>query len=140
MSYENKIIVDFPGFSEASHKGFEDLLVWQRSLDFAEIIYKITRDFPKEEKYGLISQMRRSAISISSNISEGCGRNNYKEFRQFLGNAMGSISEIKTQIILSKRVGYIQTNSYDELILLIDEIRRMTYGLKSSIEKKIENS
>jgi len=86
---------------------YRELKVWQRSMDFVERIYQISSDFPKEEKYGLTSQIRSCAISIPRNISEGAGRATNKQFKYFLEIAMGSINEVQTQIELAHRFGYI---------------------------------
>jgi four helix bundle protein len=87
----------------ATHK---ELKIWQLGIDLVIDIYKITGDFPVEEKYGLTSQLRKSSVSIPSNIAEGAARKNDKEFLQFLFYSLGSISELETQLIISKRLGY----------------------------------
>ena len=97
---------------------FRELKVWQRAMLLAELVYKEMADFPVEEKYGLRSQLRRSVVSIASNISEGAGRATNKQFRQFLEFSMGSCNEAQTQIELSYRLGYIQKGKAD---LLLDE-------------------
>ena len=84
----------------------EDLLVWQKAMDMTTVVYELSRDFPREEIYGLTSQMRRSAVSVASNIAEGRGRLSQGEFRQFLGTAQGSNFELQTQIAVAKRLGY----------------------------------
>ena len=89
--------------SKPHHK----LNVWKKAIEFVKRIYQITGEFPAEEKFGLVSQMRRSAISIASNISEGAGRNNKKEFNQFLGIAQGSSAELETQIIIARELGLL---------------------------------
>ncbi|WKK82236.1 four helix bundle protein [Marivirga arenosa] len=114
------------------HK-FQDLQIWKQSMNLAEIIYKITSAFPNEEKFGLTSQMKRSAVSIPSNIAEGAGRNNPKEFYQFLGIALGSLAELETQSNLSNRLSYINEKSFEEIIERISEIRRMTYSLQQKL-------
>lgn len=86
---------------------FKDLKIWKDSIDLAVEIYKITKLFPDTEKFGLLSQMNRCSISISSNIAEGAGRNNQKEFRQFLGIAQGSACELESQLIVSQRLEFI---------------------------------
>ena len=93
-------------------------------MDLVEKVYKTTSTFPKEEKYGLISQIQRSAVSIPSNIAEGAGRNSNKEFRNFLGIANGSANELATQLILSVRIGYIKEDSLRDIFNLIIEIKR----------------
>jgi four helix bundle protein len=84
---------------------FHDLVVWQKSIELTTCIYKLTRTFPKDELYGLVSQMRRSSVSVASNIAEGRGRLNVAEFRQFLGLAQGSLFELKTQLLVAKNLG-----------------------------------
>jgi len=111
------------------------LIVWQKAIDFVKSIYQITSEFPSEEKFGLVSQMRRSAVSIASNVSEGAGRNNKKEFNQFLGMAQGSSSELETQLIISRELGLLKDDVADELIKDLDSISRMIIGLQRTIKK-----
>jgi four helix bundle protein len=98
---------------------FKELKIWKDSIDLAVDIYKMTKLFPDTEKFGLISQMNRCSISISSNIAEGAGRNNQKEFRQFLGIAQGSACELESQLIVSQRIEFI---SEDVLKLQTEKI------------------
>ena len=98
---------------------FRDLKIWQRSMDFVVEVYKITKGFPSEEKYGLISQQRRSAVSIPSNISEGAGRGTNPQFKHFLEISMGSCNEIITQLELASRLQFISSEQQKEK--LIDE-------------------
>ena len=86
---------------------FQELKIWQKAMDVAESTYLISAEFPKEEKFGLTSQIRRSAVSIPSNIAEGAGRNTDGEFKNFLGIASGSSNELYTQLVLAKRLGLI---------------------------------
>jgi len=109
-------------------KIIEDLDVYKKSILFASKVYKITKNFPQEEKFGIVNQMRRAAVSISSNLSEGGSRLTNGELKQFLGIARGSAAELKTQIILAKEFGYI-TSEYDSLIDDISEIHRMITGV-----------
>ena len=102
-----------------SHK---DLKVWQKSMDFVVEVYKVTRKYPKEEVFGIVSQMRRSALSIPSNIAEGYGRLYDKETMKFLSNALGSASELETQILISKDLGFLCIEEAQELKLRIEEI------------------
>lgn len=95
---------------------YRDLKIWQRSMDFAEKIYKITASFPKYEQYGLTSQLRRCSVSIPSNISEGAGRATNGQFRQFLEFSMGSINEAQTQIELARRFGYLNEGDNEHLL------------------------
>ena len=102
------------------------LKVWEKSVNLAEKIYKITKEFPKEELYGIVSQIRRAAVSISANIAEGAARNSNKEFIQFLYIALGSLSELETELIISKRIGYLKDEIiFDEIV----EIRKLLLGL-----------
>ena len=104
-------------------------------MDFVELIYKITGDFPESEKFGLTSQLRRASISIPSNLAEGSGRKSTKEFIQFLYIALGSSSEIETQLEIAMRLGYMknQANTFD----LLTDIRKLIQGLIRSLKKKV---
>ena len=113
-----------------SHK---DLKVWQKSMEFVVVIYTMTKNFPKEEQFGIVLQMRRAAISIPSNIAEGYGRVYGKETIKFLSNALGSASELETQIIISKDLGFISTDCLKQLLGQIEEIIRMLSALIKSI-------
>jgi four helix bundle protein len=106
---------------------YKDLIIWQRSVELSATIYKITADFPHEEKYGLISQMRRSSVSVPSNIAEGSGRSSDKEFKRFLEIAYGSLYELQTQLIISKKLSFISDLLANELDEEIIEIQKMIY-------------
>jgi four helix bundle protein len=108
---------------------YKELKIWQMSMDLVEKVYKLTLGFPSEEKYGLVSQIQRSAVSIPSNISEGAGRNSNKEFKNFLGIANGSINELSTQLELSVRVGYIKEENLFEILELLTQIQKMNFTL-----------
>ncbi|MBP9883831.1 MAG: four helix bundle protein [Chitinophagales bacterium] len=112
---------------------YQDLIVWQKAMDFAEQIYGLTKKFPAEEKYGLSSQLNRSAVSIASNIAEGAGRDSRKEFSQFLSVAFGSCFESETQILLASRFGFVKEEELQPLIEQASEIQRMITGLKKSL-------
>lgn len=111
----------------------KDLNVWQKSIDFVTNVYQITKNYPKEEIYGLTNQLRRASISIPSNIAEGAARKHNKEFAQFLFIALGSASEIETQLIISRNLAYISEAQYKKLNEEIIEIRKMLNGLIKSI-------
>lgn len=111
---------------------FKELKIWNKSIDLASEIYKATSNFPSEEKFGLISQMRRCAVSISSNIAEGAGRNTNGEFRQFLGIANGSSYELYTQLILSNKLKFIDDDTLNPILKEIDEIQKMNFKLQES--------
>lgn len=116
---------------------FKDLIVWQKSLDLVEEIYLITVKFPREEIYGLTSQMRRSAISIPSNIAEGQRRKNIKEFLQFLRIAYGSASELETQILICKRLPNLKSLDYNKSNNLLTKIHKMLIILLKTLENKL---
>lgn len=116
-------------------KTHKDLDVWKKSIEFVTDIYRITESFPEKEKFGITSQIRRSAISIPSNIAEGAARASDKEFKQFLYIALGSLSELETQLIISINIEYLITNNkvFEQII----EIRKMLLGLISYLKNKI---
>jgi four helix bundle protein len=117
-------------------KNYKDLKVWQRSYQLCLEIYKITKRFPDEEKYGLTSQLRRAAVSVPSNISEGYGRKTTPEYIQFLYIAYGSICEIETQILLAGDLGYIESIKLEMLNEGAGEVERMLKALIKSLEYK----
>jgi len=108
-------------------KSFKDLIVWQKSYKLVLEIYKITRDFPKSETYGLSQQMRKAAVSIPSNIAEGYGRAHKAEYRQFLSISYGSLLELETQYLLSKDLEY--TKKYEIIDNLLKEVGSMLYRM-----------
>jgi len=122
MSYNMKI------------KNYKDLDIWKRSIGVVENIYKITKNFPKEEMYGLTSQLRRSAVSIPSNIAEGFARFSNKEYKHFLFISLGSCAELSTQIIIALRLGYFENKEADKLLNEIDEISKMTMSLIKKLD------
>ena len=111
---------------------YHDLLVWQKAIDLTVSIYTLTQSFPKSELYGLTSQMRRASVSVSSNIAEGPGRLNAAEFRQFLGFAQGSVFELRTQLLVAKKLGLVSSESFNRADVLSSEISKM---LRTFIEK-----
>jgi four helix bundle protein len=115
-------------------KTHKDLNVWKNSIDLVEEIYRITEQYPQDEKYSLISQIRRSAVSIPSNIAEGAARNSTKEFIQFLYIALGSLSELETQLLLSARLNYL--SSVEGVLNRLTTIRLMLVGLIRSLKRK----
>lgn len=112
-------------------QNYKELIVWQKSIDLVFEVYKITKQFPTEEKFGLSSQMQRAAVSIPSNIAEGAARNNTKEFIQFLGVAYASSAELETQIIIAKKL-YSKIN-YEIAESLNLEVQKMLNGLINSL-------
>ncbi len=117
-------------------KDFKDLLIWQRSHQFTLNIYKTSAAFPSEERFGLISQIRRSSSSIPTNIAEGCGRQSDADLARFLVIAMGSASELEYQLILSRDLGYISPSIYTSLNSEITKIKKM---LNAFIQKLLKN-
>ena len=115
---------------------YKDLNVWQKSIDLVEIIYQVIKAFPREETYALSDQIKRAVVSIPSNIAEGASRNSNREFVQFLYIALGSASEVETQLIIAQRLRYIL--SIEEELEEITRIRKMLNSLITSIKKKIQ--
>ncbi len=118
-------------------QSYKDLKVWNKAMDLVEEIYKVSLIFPKEEQYGLTSQIRRSAISIPSNIAEGCERGSTKDFIRYINIAYASLAELETQVYLAERIKFINQLSTDALHDLINEIGKMLNGLRSSLNKKL---
>ncbi len=112
---------------------FKELKVWLKAIELVTIIYAKTSNFPKEELYGITSQIRRSSISIPSNIAEGAGRKTKKEFSHFLDIARGSSFEVETQLLISKNLNYISEQSFEELTSELEEIQKMITGLQKSL-------
>jgi four helix bundle protein len=111
-----------------------DLDVWKLSIELVKSIYQLTNKFPTSETYGLTSQLRRSAISIPSNIAEGQGRNSSKEFKQFLAFALGSLAELETQLIISKEIDCLTEEKLIHLLSDLDVIRKMLRALSGSLK------
>ncbi len=120
-------------------KNYKELKVWQRPYQLCLEIYKITKRFPNEGKYGLISQIRRAAVSVPSNIAEGYGRKTTPEYIRFLYIAYGSNCEMETQILLSRDLGYIKTGKLEIIKEKVREVERMLKALIKSLEKKHSN-
>jgi len=118
------------GIPIVTHK---DLDVWKKAMELATQVYSLTSQFPKEELYGLTAQLRRSAVSIPSNIAEGAARHSRKEFIQFLHVASGSVAELETQLLLASRIGFFST---DTILTHTEEVRKMLLGLIRSLKKK----
>jgi four helix bundle protein len=116
-----------------SIRNYRDLLAWQKAMDFAEEVYRVTRLFPKEEMYGLTAQMRRACVSIPSNVAEGQGRRSDGAFAQHLSIAHGSLRELETQLLLAGRFGYLEKSSVEELIEQASEVGRLITGLGNAV-------
>jgi len=115
-------------------RDYKELLVWQKSINLVSNIYKLCEILPQNEQYALSSQIKRSAVSIPSNIAEGSGRNSTKEFIQFLYISLGSACELETQLIIANNLGFINLSS--KYIDAINEIRKMLNGLIKSLKSK----
>ena len=112
---------------------YKELSVWQKAMELVVEIYKITEKFPLKERYGLISQMNRCAISIPSTIAEGAGRNTTKDFDHFLAISLGSSFELHTQLVLSNRLGYVPMEAVEKIELELSHIQNMVVKLKKSL-------
>ncbi len=115
----------------------ENLEVWRRSIDFVTAVYKVTESFPKEERFGLVSQIRRAAVSVPANIAEGAARESGKEFVHFLSNAQGSASELSTELLIAHRLGYINNALYLGTVAELDNLGRMIFGLSQNLKRKL---
>ena len=118
-------------------KSYRDLMVWQKAMDLALECYRITKEFPKNEIYGMSSQIQRAAVSIPANIAEGRARQHAKEFIQHLSIAYGSLAELETHVLLAERLKYIQKDHLDRIISKTAEIGRMINGLQRSLKRNL---
>ena len=114
-------------------KSYRDLLVWQKGIELAKDIYALTKSLPPSEKFGLISQMRRAAVFVPSNIAEGQARRHTKEFRQFLHIARGSLAELDTQLTVAVQLGFVAQEDVDLIGRRLIELAKMTNGLLSKL-------
>ena len=115
---------------------YRDLQVWRQAMDWAESIYEATAHWPKDERFGLISQVRRAAVSVASNIAEGSARRSTGEFIQFVGMARGSLAEGETQLLLALRLGYLPKDDAEGLLRASTDISRMLVALSSSLTRR----
>ncbi|KPJ75170.1 MAG: hypothetical protein AMS14_04125 [Planctomycetes bacterium DG_20] len=116
-------------------KTYRDLVAWQKAISLAEIVYGATRDFPETERFGLVSQMRRAAVSVPANIAEGHGRGRKAEFRRFLGIARGSLFELQTHAELARRLGWLRGDSLNEVRERCHEVDAVLAGLIRAVDK-----
>jgi four helix bundle protein len=114
-------------------RSYKDLVVWQKGIELAKLVYGLTRSFPAEEKFGIVAQMRRAAVSIPSNIAEGQARHTTGEFIQFISHAEGSVAELDTQLILSIELKFCSDAAANAAFKLIGEIRRMLNALRRKL-------
>ncbi|MFA5246047.1 MAG: four helix bundle protein [Pedobacter sp.] len=118
------------------HK-YKELKLWQKSIDLVTSVYLLTGKFPEHEKFGLVTQINRSAISIPSNIAEGAGRNSDKEFIQFLSIAHASSYELETQLVISKNLNYLKLEELNRISEQIGEIQKMNYSVQLKLKQKV---
>ncbi len=124
-------------FENPPAQGFRDLVVWQKGIELAKLTYSITRNFPTDEKFGLVSQMRRAAVSIPSNIAEGQARHTTGEFVQFISHAEGSVAELFTQFHLAVELGFLAPDLATNALSLLEEERRMLNGLRRKLSSPV---
>lgn len=113
---------------------YKELKIWNKGIDLAESIYKTVSEFPDSEKYGIVSQLKRASISVSSNIAEGASRKSQKEFSHFLSISLGSLFEIETQLEIASRIKYINDETLKELIEQINELIKMIIGFERHLK------
>lgn len=118
---------------------FKKLTIWKKGMNLCVKSYELTSSFPTHEMYGLVSQIRRSAISIPSNIAEGAGRSNPKEFRQFLNIAYGSLCELQTQWMIARKLNFVTKSDYSEINTNVEEILKMIYVFQKKLDVRINN-
>jgi len=118
---------------EGRLKSYKDLLVWQKSLGMVKLIYELTRGFPQDERFGLVTQMRRAAVSVPSNIAEGQSRHTPGEFIQFISHAEGSLAELDTQLLIAIELGFCTQSQAEGLVSLVDELQKMLNGLRQKL-------
>ena len=116
-------------------KPHKRLLAWQKSMNLVVDIYELTKSFPRDEIYGLSSQVRRASVSVPSNISEGAAGRSVSQFRNFLSVAIGSLNEISTQLEIAYRVGYLDKRKLDAIEKQVDDCLALTYGLRKSLRE-----
>ncbi|MBK9712038.1 MAG: four helix bundle protein [Kouleothrix sp.] len=117
-------------------KSYRDLEVWQKSVVLTKAVYQATGSFPTQEKFGLVNQMRRAAVSIPSNIAEGHARSSTLEYKRFISIAMGSVAELDTQMIISADLGFLDESARDDLLQQLNDIGRMLRGLHQALSRR----
>lgn len=117
-------------------RNYRDLIAWQKAMDLVDLVYLVTKGFPKDEMYGLTNQLRRAAVSIASNIAEGQGRQTTPEFLRFLAIAHGSLREVETQVMIARRQGYLTLEQEEATLNLSAETGRLIQGLMNKLSGK----
>jgi len=118
---------------EQRPKSYKDLLAWQKSMTMVKLIYELPRSFPQDERFGLVIQMRRAAVSVPSNIAEGQSRHTRGEFIQFISHAEGSLAELDTQLLIAIELAFYSPSQAESLLSLVDELQRMLNGLRQKL-------
>ena len=116
-------------------RSYKDLVAWQKSMDLVTAVYRASQGFPKEEIFGLVSQIRRAAVSVPSNIAEGHARTSKKEFQYFLSNARGSLAELETQLTIAHQLAYIDETGINQLLDRLGEVGRIVNGLLAALKR-----
>jgi four helix bundle protein len=116
-------------------RSYKDLVAWQKSMDLVTAVYRASQGFPKEEIFGLVSQTRRAAVSVPSNIAEGHARTSKKEFQYFLSNARGSLTELETQLTIAHQLAYIGKTGINQLLDRLGEVGRILNGLLAALKR-----
>ncbi|MFH1597424.1 MAG: four helix bundle protein [Pseudomonadota bacterium] len=117
-------------------QSYRDLVVWNKAMQLVTEIYRVSQNFPKDELFGLMSQIRRAAVSVPSNIAEGHGKLSRKEYQHFLGHARGSLAEVETQMMIAQNLGYLNAEVVSRMLDLSGEVGRILNGLLASLKSK----
>ncbi len=123
-----------------SISNYRDLKVWQVAMETAEEVYRLVGSFPKGEKYGLVVQLQRAAVSVPSNIAEGHARDSTKEFLHHISVSLGSLAELETQMMLAQRLSYVEKDKLQAFLVGVDELGKMLRGLQKSLKSKLAPS
>jgi four helix bundle protein len=127
-----------PASKDKKVRSFKDLIAWQKAVELVDVTYKVTRKFPRQELFGLTSQMRRASVSIASNLAEGYGRRRLQEYLRFVDMSYGSHCELQTQAIVAGRQGFLAPAENDLLGQALDEVGRLVYRLRESLDRTLE--
>ena len=119
---------------------YKNLTIWKSSIDLVERVYKLSKQFPPDEKFGLTSQIRRASVSVPSNIAEGYCRHSQKETAHFISIAIGSLAEVETQLIIANKLGYADRAKTEELVFKINSIQKQSISLRKRIQNDLVNS
>lgn len=117
-------------------RNYRELIAWQKAMDLVEMVYALTRSWPKDEQYALTSQIRRASVSVPSNIAEGQGRTSTNEFLSHLSIAYGSLMEVETQLLIARRLGYVAEDAASPLLTQVAAVARLINGLKNSLDRR----